>query len=43
VLLLHPDDIKLSGDVTKSFKPGKIGFWNVWREKTTTCPAWIEG
>ena len=25
-LLLHPDDIKLSGDVTKSFKPGKIGF-----------------
>ena len=26
VLLLHPDDIKLSGDVTKSFKPGKIAF-----------------
>ena len=26
VLLLHPDDINLSGDVTKSFKPGKIAF-----------------
>jgi hypothetical protein len=26
VLLLHPDDIKLTGDVTKSFKPGTIGF-----------------
>jgi choloylglycine hydrolase len=26
VLLLDPDDIDLSGDVTKSFKPGKVGF-----------------
>ncbi|MFZ3250786.1 MAG: linear amide C-N hydrolase [Pseudolabrys sp.] len=26
VLLLNPDDINLSGDVTKYFKPGKIGF-----------------
>jgi penicillin V acylase-like amidase (Ntn superfamily) len=26
VQLLHPDDIELSGDVTKSFKPGKIDF-----------------
>jgi choloylglycine hydrolase len=26
VLLLDPDDINLSGDVTKYFKPGKIGF-----------------
>jgi hypothetical protein len=26
VLLLDPDNINLSGDVTKQFKPGKIGF-----------------
>jgi choloylglycine hydrolase len=26
VLLLDPDDIKLAGDVTKRFKPGKVGF-----------------
>jgi hypothetical protein len=26
VLLLNPDDINLSGDVTKSFKPGKVIF-----------------
>lgn len=26
VLLLDPDDITLTGDVTKNFKPGKVGF-----------------
>ena len=26
ILLLHPDDINLSGDVTMAFKSGKIGF-----------------
>jgi choloylglycine hydrolase len=26
VLLLDPDDINLSGDVTKNFKSGKVGF-----------------